>query len=118
MVRHGIVWIDHYHAEIIRLGAAESAAQHIAAHEHSTQQHHSGVRAEHEFFGQVSDAFESIEFVLVTGSHTALADFRRYMEKHRPHVAPRIAAYQVVDHMTENQLRAIGGAHFARPPGI
>lgn len=118
MVRHGVVWIDHHRAEVARLGLAETGAQHIKAHEYSTQQHGSGVRTEHEFFARVSEALEGIEFALVTGSHTSLADFRHYMEKHRPQVALRIAAYQVVDHPTGNQLRALGRAHFVPPPGV
>jgi hypothetical protein len=56
----------------------------------------------------VCDALDNIAEGRVTGSHTAIADFRHYADKHRPHTAARIVGYEVVDHPTENQLVAAG----------
>ena len=38
---------------------------------------------------------EGIAEVLVAGSHTAQADFRHYVEKHRPEVAQRIVGWEI-----------------------
>jgi hypothetical protein len=72
------------------------------------------VRTEHEFFGQVCDVFDGIAEVLVVGGHTGLADFRHYVDKHRPQSAGRIVGYQVVDHPTDKQLVALARKHFAK----
>ena len=58
------------------------------------------------------DALEGIPEVLVTGSHTSIADFRHYADKHRAQTALRITGYEVVDHPTENQLVAMARKYF------
>lgn len=113
-LKHAVVWTDHHAAQVIQFSAEEVQVGRVHAHQHPTAQHGSGVRAEHEFFGEVCDALEGIPHVLVTGSHTTLADFRHYADKHRPQTAARIAAYEVVDHPSENQLVALGRAHFLK----
>ncbi len=50
----------------------------------------------------------------MTGSHTAIADLRHYVEKHRPHAVPRMVGYEVVDHPTDHQLVALARSHFLR----
>jgi len=107
-----VLWTDHRAAQVLRLDEEHVQEQKVRTHSHYTRQHHSGVRTEHEFFGEVCNALGGIDDVLVTGSHTAVADFRHYAEKHRPHVAERIAAYQIVDHPTENQLVALARQYF------
>jgi stalled ribosome rescue protein Dom34 len=109
---HAVVWTDHQAAEVLQFDAAHVQAQKVRAHTHYTRQHHSGVRTEHEFFSEVCSALGSIDEVLVTGSHTAVADFRHYAEKHRPHVAERVVAYEVVDHPTAKQLVALARRYF------
>ena len=52
--------------------------------------------------------------MLITGSRTAIADFRHYADKHRPHTAARIAGYQVVDQPSENQLVAAARKYFLK----
>jgi hypothetical protein len=91
----------------VQFDAEQVQSQRIRAHNHPTGQHNSAVRAEHEFFGDVCDALAGVQQVLVTGSHTATADFKHYAEKHRPAFAPQIIGYEVVDHPTENQLVAM-----------
>jgi hypothetical protein len=110
---HAVVWTDHESAEVLQFDAEQSVVQKVRSHVHATAQHGSGVRSEHEFFGALCDALDGVAQVLVTGSHTALADLRHYVEKHRPQTAKRIAAFEVVDHPTENQLVARGRAFFA-----
>jgi hypothetical protein len=111
---HAVAFVDHYAADVLQFGA-----QHVVEHTlHQqlkfTRAHHSGVRTEHVFFGQICDALDGITEVLVTGGHTALADFRHYVDKHRPQTAARIAGYEVVDHPTEKQLVALARKYFAK----
>src|SRR6185503_6735777 len=88
--------------------------QKVKAHTHHTRQHGSSVRTEHEFFGEVCDALAGIAEVLVTGSHTAQADFRHYVDKHRVPLAKHIVAWETVDHPTDNQLLAIARQYFVK----
>lgn len=111
-LKHAVVWADHQAAQVLRFDAEHVEEHKVRARVHYTRQHESGVRTEHEFFGKVCDELEGVDEALVTGSHTAIADFRHYVEKHRPHVAPRIAGYEVVDHPTDNQLVALARRYF------
>ncbi|WP_367849646.1 hypothetical protein [Rhodoferax sp. WC2427] len=109
---HAVVLTDHQSALVVQFNAEQVLPQRIQAHKHPTGQHNSGVRTVHEFFGEVCDALDGVQQVLVTGSHTATADFRHYAEKHRPLLAPQIVGYEVVDHPTENQLVAMARKAF------
>jgi len=111
-ITHAVVWIDHRQATVTQIDANPVSARHVKTHEHPTAQHGSEVRSVHEFFSEVCDAVDGVSVALVTGGKTALADFRHYAEKHRPHTAARIAAYDIVDHPTENQLIALGRKFF------
>lgn len=103
-----VVWLDHHNAQVIQFDAEQVEARKLQAHSHDTGQHRSEVRTEHEFFGEVCDALAGLEAILVTGSHTAQADFRHYVDKHRPALAPRITGWETVDHPTQAQLVALG----------
>ena len=109
---HAVVWTDHQSSQVLQFDAEHVRADKVRAHTHHTAQHGSAVRSEHEFFGEVCDALDGVSEVLVTGSHTAIADFRHYADKHRPQTAARIAAYEVVDHPSENQLVALARKYF------
>lgn len=111
---HAVVWIDHHTAQVLQFDAEHVQAQKVKAHSHHTAQHASGVRTEHEFFGEVCDALAGITEVLVTGSKTAQADFKHYVEKHRAAVAPQIVGYETVDHPTEAQLVAMARKYFVK----
>jgi hypothetical protein len=111
---HAIVWTDHQTAQVLQFDAEHVRAQKVRACKHYTRQHESGVRTEHEFFGKVCDALSGIDEILVTGSHTAIADFRHYAEKHRPPTAVRIVGYEVVDHPTDKQLTALAREYFLK----
>lgn len=103
-----IAWTDHQLAKVLQLGETHPLGRTIRAHTHSTAQHGSAVRTRHEFYAEVCDGLDTAAQVLMTGSHTALADFRHYVEKHRPLTAARIVAYEVVvDPPSENQLVAL-----------
>jgi len=87
---HAVVWTDHQSAQVLQFDAEHVLAQRIRTHTYHTAQHGGAVRSEHEFFGDICDVLDGIAEVLVTGSHTAIADFRRYTEKHRRHTATRV----------------------------
>jgi len=113
-ITHAVVWTDHHNARVLRFDAEHVQAQKVRESTHYTRQHGSAVRTEHEFFGEVCDAVKDVQEVLVTGSRTALADFRHYAEKHRPHVVPRIVGYEIVDHPTEPELVALARQYFLK----
>lgn len=108
----GVAHVSHQFAQVIEFDEETMHIVKTEQHAHATRQHGSQVRSEHEFFGSICDQFEGFAKLLVTGSHTALIDFRHYVAKHRPLVAPRIAGYEVVDHPTENQLVAMARKRF------
>lgn len=110
---HAVVRTDHQSAEVIQFDVDQVLLKKVETHPADTRQHHSGVRTGHEFFGHVCDALDGIAEVLVTGTHTAVQDFRHYVDKHRPHVAPHIVGYEIVDHPTQNQLVALARKFFS-----
>ena len=111
---HAVVWTDHQSAQVIQFDPEQVLVQKVKSHAHPTAQHGSGVRSEHEFFGEVCDALDGVTEVLVTGSHTAIADFKHYADKHRAPAAARIVGYEVVDHPSENQLVALARKFFLK----
>ncbi|MEO8466981.1 MAG: hypothetical protein ABI640_16720 [Gammaproteobacteria bacterium] len=111
---HAVVSTDHQTAQVLQFDTEHVRAQKVRAHSHYTRQHNSGVRTEHEFFGEVCDALAGVDEVLVTGSHTAIADFRHYAEKHRPHTAAHVVGYEVVNDPTDNQLVALARQYFLK----
>jgi stalled ribosome rescue protein Dom34 len=111
---HAVIWADHHSARILPFDAHRVHVLAVRAHEHSTRQHGSDVRTEHEFMGEVCDTLEGIAQVLVCGSHTMLADLRHYVDKHRPQLAMHIVSYEVVDHLSDNELVALARKHFLK----
>lgn len=115
---HAVALVDHHAAQILQFDASQVLAQQVREHVHCTRQHGSNVRSEHEFFGEVCDAMKGIAEVLVAGSHTAQADFRHYVEKHRPEIAPRIVGWETVGHMSANELVAMARRYFSVHAGM
>ena len=109
---HAVVSIDHLSAQVLQFDAEHVEVQKVHARSHDTRQHKSIVRTEHEFFGEVCDALSEVREVLVTGSSTALSDFRHYVEKHRLPVALQIVGWESVDHPTDGQLVALARKFF------
>ena len=111
---HAVVWIDHQTAQILQFDTEHVQAQKVKSHTHHTAQHGSGVRTQHEFFGQVCSALSGIQEVLVVGPKTGLADFEHYVTKHRGALVAHVVGYETVDHPTENQLVAMARQYFLR----
>ena len=109
---HAVVWTDHHTAKVLQFDAVHTIARVVREHARSAAQHGSGVRSAHEFYAELCDKLDDLSQIFVTGSHTALADFRHYVDKHRPRTAARIVAYETVDHPSENQLVALARKHF------
>jgi hypothetical protein len=66
----------------------------------------------------VCDAMQGIIELLVTGGHTAQADFRHYIEKHRPQLAPRIVGWETAQSMSLNELVALARHWFSVHAGM
>ncbi len=111
---HAVVRVDHHSAQILQFDPDHVESQKLKAHSHPTRRHGSAVRSEHEFFAEVCAALEGIAEVLVVGSKTALADFRHYVEKHRPQTARHIVGYETVDHPSDGQLVALARRYFLK----
>jgi hypothetical protein len=111
-LKHAVAFVDHQLAHVVQFDEEQVVQSKLHAHQTFTGQHHSGVRTEHEFFGRVCDSIDGIAKVLVVGGHQGLADFRHYVDKHRPLTSQHITSYEVVDHPTEKQLVALGRRHF------
>ena len=111
---HAVVWIDHQSAQVLQFDAEHVQALKVKAHTHHTAQHGSGVRTQHEFYGQVCDALTGITEVLVVGPKTGLTDFEHYAAKHRPATARQVVGYELVDHPSQNQLVAMARKYFLK----
>jgi stalled ribosome rescue protein Dom34 len=111
---HAVLWLDHHEAKLMQFDVDHVQSERIRAHSHHTKQHGSAVRSEHEFYGEVCNALPGIAEVLVTGSHTAQADFKHYVEKHRAALVPHIVGYETVDQPTDKQLVALARGYFLK----
>ena len=111
---HAVAFIDHRHAEILQFDSEHVLEKNIHQQLKFTRQHGSTVRTEHEFFAHVCEGLDGITEVLVVGGHTGLADFRHYVDKHRPQTALQIVDYQVVDHPSEKQMVALARKYFVQ----
>ena len=111
---HAVAWIDHHNAQVLQIDAEQVLDQKVKEHVRYTRQHGSKVRSEHEFFAEICDALTGIESALVAGSRTAQADFRHYVEKHRPAVEAQIAGWETVDHPTEGEIVKMAREFFVK----
>ena len=111
---HAVVWLDHHSANILQFDAEHVQAEKVKASSRHTRQHGSAVRTEHEFFADVCEALQGIGEILVTGSKTAQADFKHYLEKHRPNQVASVVGYETVDHPSDKQLIALARQYFLK----
>ena len=111
---HAVVWLDHHSANILQFDTEHVQAEKVKASSRHTRQHGSAVRTEHEFFADVCEALQGIGEILVTGSKTAQADFKHYLEKHRPNQVKSVVGYETVDHPSDNQLIALARQYFLK----
>lgn len=109
-----VVWTDHHEARVLSFDKDGFDVRKVHAHTHSTRQHHSDVRTEHEFFAAVCDALDGTAQALVTGPQTSIDDLRHYAKKHRPQTAARVVGYERVDHPSDNELVAFAREFFIR----
>lgn len=107
-----VVLLDHHEAHIQHLG--DGGGESVKEHRHETRKHASDVRSEHDFFRDVCTALERYTEILVLGSHTAQADFRRYVDKHRPALAKQLVGWETVNHPTPGQVLASARAFFEK----
>jgi stalled ribosome rescue protein Dom34 len=111
---HAVLRIDHESAKVFQFDAEHVEAQKIKAHTHHTRQHGSGVRTQHEFFGDVATALEGISEVLVAGHGTGPGDFEAYCRKHRPQLAKHLVGTELIDQPTDAQLVALARKYFLK----
>ena len=111
---HAVVWLDHQSAKVLQFDTEHVETEQLKAHTHHTRQHGSAVRSEHEFFAEVCAALTGIGEVLVVGSSTVQADFKHYVDKHRPQIAAHVVAYESVDHPTDKQLVVLARQFFLK----
>jgi hypothetical protein len=109
-----VLWLDHRATRVLPLDDDAPPVATIRAHSHPTPQHGSAVRTSHEYFAHVCNAIDAMAQVLLTGARISMADFRRYVEEHRPRTAERILAYTVLDRASDRQLLAAAREHFAQ----
>ena len=111
---HAVALVDHQSAQILQFDTEHVQAQKVKSSSHHSRLHGSVVRTEHEFFGHVCDAMAGIPEVLVVGSHAAWADFKHYVEKHRPSLVAHIVGYETVDQPSQPQLVAMARKYFLK----
>jgi stalled ribosome rescue protein Dom34 len=111
---HAVLWIDHQTARIQQFDAEHVQVDTLHPHAHPTRTHHSGVRAQHEYFSEVCDSLKGIQEVLVVGPKTGLSDFKHYVDKHRPQLADHLVAFEPLAQLTEGQLTAKAREFFTR----
>ena len=102
-----VIHLTHEAAHAIEFDDESTHTSNLVRYAHATRQHGSIVRSQHEYFGAVCDLLDEFPRVVVAAGHTSLADFQHYLAKHRPRTTDRIAAFEVVDHPTDNQLVAL-----------
>jgi stalled ribosome rescue protein Dom34 len=113
-LHYAVVMIDHNHAQVLQFDAEHLQSQKIKSHGQHTRQHGNVVRTEHEFFSEVCDALGGIAEIIVTGGHTAQADFKHYIGKHRPALMKQIAGWETINRPSEAQLLALAKKHFIK----
>ena len=112
LTSHALVWLDHHHAKVIRIGGETNAVTRVQEDTHDTRQHNSAVRMQHEFFGAVCDALVRFEQVVVTGSGQAQSDFRHYVTTHRSALLSVLVGWETVNHPTDGELVALAATFF------
>ena len=115
---HAVVWVGHESAQVLQFDAEHVQAQKVKSHGHYARQQGSAARSEQELFGEVCDALGGIKEVLITGSHQAQLDFKRYAEQHRPSVLRQIVGYESVDRPAEKPLIAMARKYFVKFDGM
>lgn len=107
---HAVVHLDHHHAQVLHFDAHQVHAARIEAHERHSHGHNE--RSEHALYESLCQALQDTPEVLVTGAHVVLAQFRHYVEAHKPKLVPHIADYRPAAPLSEGQLLAMARQFF------
>ncbi|MEP6739202.1 MAG: hypothetical protein ABJA61_02400 [Caldimonas sp.] len=114
---HAVVWIDHHKARVLQFDVEQVEVRKVQAHTHETRQQGGGLSSDDDFFGEVCDELDGIDRALVTGSDAAQAEFRDYVDKHRPTLGPQIVGWETVEHPAQSLLVALARQYF-RQTGV
>jgi stalled ribosome rescue protein Dom34 len=106
-----MVWIDHREAKLFNVLGGDHGDVVINSHTSVQRLHHqpskdAGHAPDVEFFRRIVAALEHTRGTLVTGPGNAKFELKRYIEEHRPDLAPRVSDKEI-DHPDEAGLRAL-----------
>jgi stalled ribosome rescue protein Dom34 len=115
------IWIDHHEAHVVRLRGEQIDETVVAAPAAHAHRHPKGPSAEHNhpddlrrFFGDVLQAIDGADELLIVGPSTAKEQFAHYLEEHRRDRAPYVTL-ETADHPSDAQLVQRARAHFEAP---
>lgn len=111
---HAVVFVDDHCALVVRFGRRHPQDVKLQVPQHVTYQHANDAHSKHALFGEVCNALNGVTQALITGRQQVLADFRRFVDQHRPHTAKHIAGYERVGHPSEAELVVIARNYFAQ----
>lgn len=119
---HAAVWLDHFHAVVVLLGAEHHRTVHVdTEREHQRWHRRSGqpgpgrLPADEAFYARVADVLEANGSpFLITGPGRAKHDFRRWLAHHRRPLADRVLGLEALDHPSEGELLAFARREFRR----
>lgn len=111
---HAVVFVDHHCARILQFSAHTLQERKVNAHLHLSGQDERNARSQHAFFDKVCDGLDGVAEVLVVGGQRGIADFRHFVQQHRPGAARQIAGYAALDHSSDNELVALARQWFAK----
>ena len=118
---HGVVWIDHHEARIIRFTRDDVAEKtvhpaHAAHHLHSHAGSHDGDKAREDpaFFQEIGESLAGVQSLLVGGPANAKTEFVKHLHRHFPDLAKRVAGVEPMDHMSEGELLAVARHFFKK----
>jgi stalled ribosome rescue protein Dom34 len=116
---HGIVWVDHREAKLFNVLETEHDDLVINSHTSVQRLHHQpskepGRAVDVEFFRRIVTALNHTKNTLLTGPGNAKFELKRYIEEHRPDLAPKVSE-TALDYPEEAGLRALAKGFITRP---
>jgi stalled ribosome rescue protein Dom34 len=115
---HTIVWVDHREAKLFNVLGSEHDDVVINSHTSVQRLHHQaskdpGQAVDVEFFRRIVAALNHTRGMLITGPGNAKFELKRYIEEHRPDLAPRVSETEL-DTPGEAGLRALANDFITR----
>lgn len=104
---HAVVQLDQQHAQVLHFDTHQVHAARI-----EPQDRRAGDDGEHALFSAVCQAVQDTHEVLVTGACAAIAEFRGYVEAHRPQLVNHIADYRPAAPLSQGQMLALARQFF------